>query len=188
MWDYLASLKEDDVFVDVGAHIGLYSIYAASLLRQGKVVAIEPNPKNYKALFKAIQLNRLKNVVALNIAAWSKECRLPLYIKGSSDPHSLVSKSSKYIIVRAMKLDDCINKLGLKKISLIKIDVEGAEVQVIDGLCNTLRAHRPKLVVEVTWSNINIIYRLLGEFGYSFFIIPASAFKDICYIYAWPNN
>jgi hypothetical protein len=87
-----------------------------------------------------------------------------------------------------MKLDDCINKLGLKRISLIKIDVEGAEVQVIDGLRKTLKIHRPKLIVEVSVANTNIIYCLLEELGYSLFIIPESVSKDVYYVYAWPNN
>lgn len=84
IWQYLESLKQDDVFVDVGAHIGLYSIYVARF-KACKVIAIEPHPENYKLLVSNMRLNNLENIIALNIAAWNKNSKLILNYPYSSE-------------------------------------------------------------------------------------------------------
>lgn len=89
MWRYLEDLKEDDVFIDVGAHVGLYSVYAANRLRRGLVISIEANPENYRFLVTNIQINSLNNVIAMNLAAYRENTRLPLYISNVSGRHSL---------------------------------------------------------------------------------------------------
>ncbi|MHA1664402.1 MAG: FkbM family methyltransferase [Candidatus Njordarchaeales archaeon] len=76
MWEHL-KLNKGDVFVDVGAHIGKYTVPVAKIVGEnGLVIAVEPHPENYRTLVKNIRLNDLKNVLALNIAAWSEECKL----------------------------------------------------------------------------------------------------------------
>jgi FkbM family methyltransferase len=183
MWNYLASLKEDDVFVDVGAHIGLYSIYAGHLLKQGKVIAIEPNPETFNFLRKNIELNSLRNVLALNIAAWKEDGELPLYIADSSALHSLKPSigSKRVYIVKARKLESVLSELGIYRVSFIKIDVVGAEVEVLEGLRSVLKLHKPRLVIdEVT--NINVVRHFLEDLGYSISMVPRTKA-----IYAYPR-
>jgi FkbM family methyltransferase len=177
MWDYLASLKEDDVFVDVGAHIGLYSIYAARILKHGKVIAIEPSPENFNFLCQNIRLNYLTNVIALNIAAWEEDCELPLYIADSSASHTLKpSMSSRRVyMVRARKLDNVFRELSLNKISFIKIDVGGAEVEVLRGLGSTLKIHRPRLVIHGV-TNVSAVRYFLEDLKYSILILPQAMY------------
>jgi hypothetical protein len=69
LWDYL-NLEEGDVFVDVGSHIGKYTIPAARLVgSSGLVISVEPHPENYAVLVENVMLNKLTNVITLNIAA-----------------------------------------------------------------------------------------------------------------------
>lgn len=73
MWNFI-QLRKGDVFIDVGAHIGKYTILVAKIVgKEGLVIAIEPNPENYETLLENIKLNNLKNVIAVNIAAWNKK-------------------------------------------------------------------------------------------------------------------
>jgi FkbM family methyltransferase len=143
------------IFVDVGAHIGKYSVMVGRKLQAGKVIAIEADPENFEILRKNISLNNLKNVRAFNIAAYSKNTILPLYKK----PHQtrlstiLPQKSRPWTKVKAVKLDTLLNKLNIKKIDLIKIDVEGSEREVLEGCIQTIR-NSPK---------VKIIFEALNE-------------------------
>jgi FkbM family methyltransferase len=188
MWSYLATLKKDDVFVDVGAHVGLYSIYVAHNLGS-KVIAIEPHPENFNFLLKSIKSNSLRNISALNLAAWNEDTELPLYTADSSGDHSLKSTiARKHVyIVRARKLDNVLSELGVRKVSFIKIDVEGAEVEVLEGLRTTLKAYRPRLIIEVWTGNAGAVQRILKDLNYSISIVPGSVSKDLHYIYACPK-
>ncbi|MCS7139609.1 MAG: FkbM family methyltransferase, partial [Candidatus Nezhaarchaeota archaeon] len=99
---------------------------------------------------KNIKLNGLKNVIALNIAAWNGECNLKLFIGDVSGHHSAKKDFGLgSITVKAMPLDDVVRDLRVKRVDLIKIDVEGAELEVLEGLVRTLKEHHPKVIVEV---------------------------------------
>jgi len=151
MQDYLSSLGSGDVFLDVGAHIGKYTIPAAKRVgRNGLVIAIEPHPENYKTLTENIKLNDLNNVIALNIAAWKEEGILKLFIGDTHGRHSVKRcLGLGYVEVRAKALDEVIDQLKVRRVNLIKIDVEGAELEVLKGLARTLEKYRPTVIVEV---------------------------------------
>lgn len=77
VWCHLKPAK-NDVFIDIGAHIGKYTLPIAKIVGvQGKVIAIEPDPDNFEALLEGIKMNKLTNIVALNVAAYDKQCELP---------------------------------------------------------------------------------------------------------------
>ncbi|MEM0500508.1 MAG: FkbM family methyltransferase, partial [Candidatus Korarchaeota archaeon] len=97
-----------------------------------------------------IKLNNLNNVVALNIAAWKEEGILKLFIGDMHGHHSVKRNFGLgYVEVRAKALDEVIDQLKVKKVNLIKIDVEGAELEVLEGLARTLEKYRPTVIVEV---------------------------------------
>ena len=190
MWNYLKSLKDNDVFVDVGAHIGLYTCYAARMLKRGKVIAIEPHPEDFNFLLLNIKLNKLRNVIALNLAAWKEDTELLLYVADNSGGHTLKSTTARrrVCVVRGRRFDDVICELGISKVSLVKIDVEGAEVEVLEGLRNTLKIHRPKLIVEVWRDNADAVRRFLEDLNYSIQKVPGSISKDSYYLYATSSS
>jgi len=135
-------LKEG-VFIDVGAHIGRYTIMVAKKLRNDIVIALEPEPENFQALKKNVSLNGLKNVILLNLAASNKDEKVVLYkLRGPhTDWHSMTNPKSYYesIVVPARRLDDIITRFKLSSVDLIKIDVEGAELLVLQGLESRLK-------------------------------------------------
>ena len=76
VWRYL-NLKKGEIFVDVGAHIGAYTINTAKIA--SNVIAIEANPENFKVLIKNISLHKLDNVIPYNVAAYNVNKKLKLY-------------------------------------------------------------------------------------------------------------
>ena len=89
MAKYLA-LKKGDVFLDIGAHIGKYTIQVAKIVGdKGLVISIEPHPENFKVLNKNLLLNQLRNVKTFNIAGWNEKCKLKLYEGKYSGLHSV---------------------------------------------------------------------------------------------------
>ncbi len=156
------------IFVDIGANIGKYTVIAGRKLgNRGKVVSIEPEPSNFKILERNIRLNKLNNVVSEQAACSSKEGNINLYLRRTgTGGHSLVRKSGEKIIVKSLKLDSILIKHKIKRISLIKIDAEGAEYEVLRGAKKTLK-WKPKIIFE-SWNEeyLGRIRRFLAPFGY----------------------
>lgn len=128
------------VFIDIGAHIGKYTVPIAKKLgNKGKVVAIEPDPDNFRALLQNIAVNNLYNVIPIQAACSSDNGETLLY-KHPCDPsgNSIVHKSRRSIVVQTKTLDTIVKELGVTDVRLIKIDVEGAELDVLKGARNTL--------------------------------------------------
>jgi len=113
-----------------------------------------------------IELNGLKNVVALNVAAWSGEGKLKLFIGDIHSHHSVkVNFGLGFINVQARALDNLFNELKIKKVNVIKIDVEGAELEVLKGLVNTLEKHSPTVIVEI-WKDPEKVKEFINQKGY----------------------
>ena len=141
--------KEGDIVIDIGAHIGLYTIISSKRVgAQGKVVAIEADPENFEMLNSNIKLNQLTNVIPLNYAAFSKETKIKLYLpsgesgftKYNTIMPNWINTQEKFVEVNANTLDYLLqlNKIRQEEVNWIKIDVEGAEFEVLKGATNVL--------------------------------------------------
>ena len=184
MWRYLKP-KEGDVFIDVGAHVGKYALRVAKIVgEQGLVIAIEPHPDNYRALIQGIQLNNLKNVIPLNIAAYDKECELKLYIAPVATMHTVTHNLGRgYIKVRARPLDDVLRDIGIRRVDWVKIDVEGAELKVLRGLRATLKEQHPRLIIETWPENRSQILDFMKKYNYKAHVMEGLGVKHLEYIY-----
>lgn len=164
---------KDGVFVDIGANIGKYTIKMSKMLKQkGKVIAIEPEPSNLKILKKNILLNNLvryNNLIVKAVACSDKEGIFNLYLnKEHEGSHSLSRKTENKIKVKLEKLDSIIKKLKLKRVDLIKIDVEGAELEVLKGAKNTIKKYKPKIIFECqSPKSMETVQNILELIGYN---------------------
>jgi len=161
--------KKDDIVIDVGAHIGIYSIPIAIQVGElGKVLAFEPNPKNAMILKKNIELNKIKNITMFENAVSNKNRISNLTL--SDDPMlSMIidgDEEVKKIEVKCITLDSIYEKLKLKKINWLKIDSEGSEIKVIEGAKAILEKFHPKIIVEVRKENENKLKELLNQNKY----------------------
>lgn len=157
-----------DTVIDVGANIGSYTLRMARRVgNEGIVVAIEPHPTNYCVLKKNIRLNALRNVVALNLAAWFANGELPLFEGNATGLHSMKTDMGRgRNKVRVEAVDAIVKELRLKRVDWIKIDVEGAEWEVLCGLVKTLDQYKPKLIIEIFHENQRKIKKLMESHGY----------------------
>lgn len=167
----------EGIFVDIGAHIGKFTIMMANRLgSKGKVISIEPHPKNFKILEENISLNELKNVVPLNVACSDEEGKTELYLdKIGTGAHSIEPKRHKYdkkhfkgkIEVDTKKLDRILEEENVKKVGLIKIDVEGAEAKALKGAINILGKSHPRIIFEAhNEKNLGRVKKILDDFNY----------------------
>ena len=158
----LKSLNEGDVFIDVGANIGYYSILAGKIVgEKGQVIALEPIPDTVKVLDLNIKLNNLKNIRVIPKAAWSDSSLLNIYLPegyyGWASP--VKWHGSESFTLKAVPLDDVSKKIPA--IKLLKIDVGGSEYQVLVGAKETLK--KTKHVVMEISENSDKIQRILKE-------------------------
>ena len=150
----------------VGAHIGFHTVHLARNCKF--VVALEPEPSNFMLLKRNIKLAGLNNVKVLPIAASNFNGYADLYISSrSSGAHSLEPRNIEADAIRKVpvyRLDTLVRRLRLNEVDIIKIDVEGHEDKVVEGMSGMLRRNQPKvLVVEVSRHNIFLI-DYLGKF------------------------
>lgn len=146
VYELLSKLSDDAIFIDVGANIGMFTIYALNRIRNGKVIAIEPFPDNIRLIRKSIELNHFKNAFLYECALSDKNGMVNLYLYEHDGLHSIMggihsytqTQSQGFISVQLRTLDSIVNELGLHKIDLIKIDVEGAELLVLKGASDSL--------------------------------------------------
>lgn len=146
------SLNQGDVVLDIGANIGYYSILASKLVgKKGKVYAFEPDPQNIKLLYKNIKLNNCSNVIVIEAALGSKKGELRLIQDLSNPGESKLSEKNmgNSVMVKVLTLDQFVNSEKIKKIDLIKVDVEGSELDVLKGSIKTLKLNKSlKLFIE----------------------------------------
>jgi len=172
IWDYFKP-KKGDVFIDIGAHLGKYSLIAAKIVgKLGKVIAIEANPENYRRLLENVKINSLTDIITtFNVAAYDKKTKVSLYIGDASGEHSIIfNVGKKWYNIDAIPVDHVVKHLKLKKVDWIKIDVEGAEYEVLQGLKNTLRRFRPKLIVEIHRKKREVL-NFMSKLGYRYEVI-----------------
>jgi FkbM family methyltransferase len=147
-----ALLKNGDTFIDIGANIGLMSIYASTIVGDsGKVIAFEPNPQTYNILLENIAINKLTNIETHAVAIGDKKETSIIYDNWESNrgSASLIkpTQSGNSYEIAVCKLTDCIDIK--QNITLIKIDVEGYELNVLQGAHEILCAENaPMLIVE----------------------------------------
>jgi FkbM family methyltransferase len=180
-------VKPFDVCVDVGAHIGTYAIYLSRLAGpEGLVVAFEP--LLYKSLEYNVKLNKLSNIILIPEALGSiARCQELYYDPSKTGVSSLLQKWTTEEIeatghnavfskeVNVVSLDKVIDEIGIgsKKIKVIKIDVEGAEVDVIKGSLNTLKKTE-FLILEVSERTRNECQMILAGLGFKIHYIDVS--------------
>jgi FkbM family methyltransferase len=161
--------KKDDVVLDIGAHIGYYTLIAARIVGdKGKVYAFEPDPKNFKILKRNVEENGYKNIILVNKALSNKSGRIKLFInKENTGDHRIydLKNEREFISIQAITLDDFFKKRA-KKVDLIKMDIQGAEVRAFKG--------GNRLIKE------NMSIKILTEFWPHGLELSGSSAKEYC--------
>src|SRR5919202_2520385 len=163
--------KKGDTVIDIGAAFGLYPITSSKRVgANGKVIAIEAHPDSFEMLNRNIKLNGLTNVTTLNYAVYSKETKVKIYSNYTIMSERIREEQvkEKFVEVNADTLDSILQQNGIRQeqINWIKIDVEGAEFEVLKGAHNTLSNSKDiALYIEIHGQRN---YQPIIEFLYSY--------------------
>ncbi len=172
-------LERGEIFWDVGANIGYFSLAAAAALKNtGQVAAFEPGEAAYRSLLVNIALNPFGNIRPYQVAASDLEGEGFLYLggeyaDGGATLYIQEGRVRRRQSCRMVKLDCFSQEVGLAGPDFIKMDIEGAEPAALRGSTEILALHRPLLLVEMkeatlqaAGSDKNEVQELLGSFGY----------------------
>jgi len=178
-----ALLHRGDTVIDVGANIGYFSIVAARAVGPtGRVVAFEPVPAVRQALIANLTLNHLDHVT-IRHEALSQNCGSVVFHLGPTRDTGLGSlralPGGHTLEVEQARFDDIWDRES--RISLVKIDVEGAELLALQGMIACLKRDRPNLILEVTdeylrglGSSATALLEFLVSLSYNVFRLPES--------------
>jgi FkbM family methyltransferase len=149
-----ARLRPGDTFIDVGAHIGYFAVVASRLVGEsGRVVAIEPLRASFEQLGRNVALNRARNIRAVNVAVLDRESELVLWAHPRNPGATFTDPPNpgyrREAAVEARPLTEILESDEIARARVIKIDVEGSEAAVVEGMTPLLSATRDDLEVLV---------------------------------------
>jgi FkbM family methyltransferase len=145
-------LKPGMNVVDIGGNLGYYALLEAQMVGDaGRVIAIEPVAANFAQLSKNVEANGYRNILLHNVAIGASNGTAPMYLSKKSNWHSLhpVPWKTREITVRVSTLDALLAQHKLLSVDLIRMDLEGYEIEVIQGMAETLKDYSPRLLVEL---------------------------------------
>lgn len=152
----LGLLRPGDVYVDVGSNVGYYAVLASGIVgAAGRVIAIEPAPDTAKVLEQNVQLNGAGNATVVSAAAWKETGQV--HITWPKGVHGFASAVRTDRPVSALVRADSLNRIcaDIPRIRLIKIDVEGAELEVLKG-ADAILARTDYLIVELSENVVEV--------------------------------
>lgn len=156
-----------DVFLDVGANFGLYSVIASKRNLADRIIAYEPDPRSFAQLHANLYLNKFSQHIETRCKAVSSESgdkMLSLHGEYSTGTTRIDSAGENQVVVQSVALDDEFDFSG--KSIAIKIDIEGHEAAAIQGMEKLLRNNRCFLQVEVFPENTMAVEELMARIGY----------------------
>lgn len=146
--------KDDSCILDIGAHIGSSAYFIFNTLAPSKIFSFEPDKRNNEYFNEFLQ-GQIKNnsITLVPLAVWKFTGIIPFHLnqKNSADNKYEASESST---VECITVDDFVTQSSLK-VSLLKIDVQGYEIEVLQGSLMTLSAHQPLVIIEIDKNSLD---------------------------------
>jgi len=151
----LQELKNDMICLDIGSNIGYYVLMESKAVgNNGRVIAIEPSPQNFQQMKKSLELEKISNVDAYNFGAGEENGEGNFLIHERSNLGKIIPKGelipefSNVIKIPLKKIDSFIEEKKLNRLDFIRMDIEGYEIKLFEGLWNTLRKFKPMIQME----------------------------------------
>jgi len=178
-WDkrqvFEATIQPGDVVFDVGANVGFYTLLAAKLVgNTGRVFAFEPAPRNLHYLRQHLALNRVRNAAIWSVAVADRSGTLS-FDAGPNSHMGRISTSGEFT-VQAVSLDELVTHEDLPPPNVIKMDIEGGEVQALVGARTVLTNHKPIILLATHGASVHqACCELLANCGYALRPVVAGA-------------
>lgn len=185
-------LRNGDIFIDIGANVGIYSLYASDIVGpNGLVFSFEPSPQTFNRFLENITINNFNNIIASNIGLSNEEGILNLQQSDNGhDAYNTFTNEESHrfhnkLPVKVSTLDLQMQNIDKSNISLIKIDVEGWEKFVLNGAQDLLKNYSPIAIIEFTETNtfaagylVQEIFDYMVKLGFKWFSYNDGELKD----------
>lgn len=175
-------LRRGDVFIDIGANIGLMSLVASIAVgEEGVVYAIEPEPNNFRLLKQNVGINGIQNISLHNIGIAASRSKLTIYRnhnanRGTASFNPNSPEASESAAVEVIPLDELVVQNALSEVRMLKIDVEGWEMEVLEGAVQLL-CHPKAPIITIEYNTAFPIHKEIFEYissvnNYQVFVLP----------------
>ena len=181
------SINNDDVIIDVGAHIGLFALFTSQFCKNGKIFCYEPIKENYKILIENIEMNQIQNIFPNNLAVTKETSRVKIFLNDDQSGHSMFIQNKNFVEVDSKSLSDIFIDNGIKECDFLKLDCEGAEYEIIESLPSDLFTKINKTAIEyhMVDTKPELLEQLINKFKqFSFSVHTRSLFADIGFLFA----
>lgn len=187
-------LKEGDIVLDLGSYCGSTVWgFSKAVGESGKVYGFEPDPVNYEVLCKNIEYHGLSNVESINKGVWSVSGSL--LFQGEGNMGSGISKvqgrAANLLSIPVISLRDFCTDFEIDRIDYIKMDIEGAEVEVLQSSGEILKKFKSRLIIEPHVIGTRLVTddlcKILSEYGYTTEVLAQSGLP-LPLIYAYPTS
>ncbi len=193
-YQHFYKVKPGDIVIDAGANCGYLSIFFSKLVGgTGRIFAFEPDKFNIDRMEKNIDLNKdlTDNITIEDLLLWDKNELIDFYEAGTEGSSAVWMPDKEHCVKKqAITIDSWVKKNNLEKLDFIKMDIEGAEIEALDGAVETIKKYRPNFTIasyhivngEQTFIKVEAFFR---KMNYPFKTIK---FKDNEIItFAGPN-
>ena len=184
-------IRQAKIIIDVGAHIGLFSLYCHAINPLAKIFALEPEPNNIKRLTKTLALNTVLSAKILPVALAGKTGKGRLILTPDSHNHYLGTADAleEGIIVKTLTLSALKKQEKLKQIDLLKMDIEGGEYDIFENLSATDYLGIKYIILEYHEDKERRrkdLEKILRENGFGVQVFPSQFDKTMGFVFA--NN
>ncbi|WP_232226279.1 FkbM family methyltransferase [Flavobacterium sp. ACAM 123] len=150
-YQHFYKVKKGDVIVDAGANCGHLSVLFSKLIgADGIVYAFEPDKFNIKRIISNIELNKelTENIVIKELMLWNENMLVDFYEAGTVGSSAVwIPDTNNCVKKEAVRIDDWVVKNSINKLDFIKMDIEGAEIEALDGCVQTIQNLKPNFAI-----------------------------------------
>ena len=180
-------IKKGDVVIEAGANLGSETLLLSKMVGNGRVYGFEPNPYTFERLSINVAINNLENVKVFDIAMGESDGNISfnIYPKGFCNP----GMSSKYmetsltrkIDVVQKTLDTFVKEQNIETVNFLKMDIQGAEMDLLMGASATISKHKPTIFLEalILFNDTRALYEKFKEYGYNVYLIGEESIQKM---------
>ncbi len=180
-------IRENDLIIDIGGHVGLFALYASLRCLKGKIISIEPHPKNFSLLKENMNNNNFLKTRLVNKAITNSNEGIKLFIDSLDDSaHSIYGMGKESIQIKSITLSNIMSENNFSKCDFLKIDCEGAEFEIMQSLSDEEVLKIEKICLEYhlkgnSLSSLDKLRNRLERIGYYVNIKSTNDFLGMLY-------
>ncbi|WP_428326208.1 FkbM family methyltransferase [Nitrosopumilus sp.] len=179
-------IDENIPIIDVGAHVGLFALYASQFCKKGKILCFEPVKENFQLLQENIKMNKLTNILLYNKAVSAKDEKIKIFLdENDSAAHNIFEKKDRFEEIESVSIQTIIEDNNLEECN-IKLDCEGAEFEILKNLSKNHIKIIKKICLEyhIINENFDDLSNLKKSLKEHFRLIEIKTSKNLGILYA----